>query len=168
MWSGSARGAGPRPRVPLPRSGLCNSLIVDLGDVVEEEVPIQFFQSVIAIQLAVIGALLFQVRYFSPREKTWREDDRLPSATLRLAIAVVLAATLLGSLLAMLLGGDRTAAAALLIGLAVSILPILLRVLPPLQRDLQSDERPRYVVVTIVGVIVYVLLIAAAVSLIEL
>lgn len=134
----------------------------------EEEVPIQFFQSVIAIQLAVIGALLFQVRYFSPREKTWREDDRLPSATLRLAIAVVLAATLLGSLLAMLLGGDRTAAAALLIGLAVSILPILLRVLPPLQRDLQSDERPRYVVVTIVGVIVYVLLIAAAVSLIEL
>jgi len=135
---------------------------------VEEEVPIQFFQSVIAIQLAVIGALLFQVRYFSPREKTWREDDRLPSATLRLAIAVVLAATLLGSLLAMLLGGDRTAAAALLIGLAVSILPILLRVLPPLQRDLQSDERPRYVVVTIVGVIVYVLLIAAAVSLIEL
>jgi len=135
---------------------------------VEEEVPIQFFQSVIAIQLAVIGALLFQVRYFSHREKTWREDDRLPSATLRLAIAVVLAATLLGSLLAMLLGGDRTAAAALLIGLAVSILPILLRVLPPLQRDLQSDERPRYVVVTIVGVIVYVLLIAAAVSLIEL
>ena len=134
----------------------------------EEEVPIQFFQSVIAIQLAVTGALLFQVRFFAPREKTWREDDRLPSATLRLAIAVVLAATLLGSLLAMLLGGDRTAAAALLIGLAVSILPILLRVLPPLQRDLQSDERPRYVVVTIVGVIVYVLLIAAAVSLIEL
>jgi Kef-type K+ transport system membrane component KefB len=135
---------------------------------VEEEVPIQFFQSVIAIQLAVTGALLFQVRYFSPREKTWREDDRLPSATLRLAVAVVLGATLFGSLLAMLHDGDRTAAAALLIGLAVSILPILLRVLPPLRRDLRSDERPRYVVVTIVGVIVYVLLMAAAVTLIEL
>jgi Kef-type K+ transport system membrane component KefB len=135
---------------------------------VEEEVPIQFFQSVIAIQLAVTGALLFQVRYFSPREKTWREDDRLPSATLRLAVAVVLGATLFGSLLAMLHGGGRTAAAALLIGLAVSTLPVLLRVLPPLQRDLQSDERPRYVVVTIVGVIVYVLLVAAAVTLIEL
>jgi Kef-type K+ transport system membrane component KefB len=135
---------------------------------VEEEVPIQFFQSVIAIQLAVTGALLFQVRYFSPREKTWREDDRLPSATLRLAVAVVLGATLFGSLLAMLHGGDRTAAAALLIGLAVSTLPVLLRVLPPLRRDLQSDERPRYVVVTFVGVIVYVLLIAGAVTLIEL
>jgi hypothetical protein len=135
---------------------------------VEEEVPIQFFQSVIAIQLAVTGALLFQVRYFSPREKTWREDDRLPSATLRLAVAVVLGATLFGSLLAMLHDGDRTAAAALLIGLAVSILPILLRVLPPLRRDLRSDEQPRYEVVTIVGVTVYVLLMAAAVTLIEL
>jgi uncharacterized protein (DUF983 family) len=40
-------------------------------------------------------------------------------------------------------------------------------VLPPLRRDLQTDERPRYVVVTIVGVIVYVVLVAAAVTLIE-
>jgi len=133
----------------------------------EEEVPIQFFQSVIAIQLAVTGALLFQVRFFAPREKTSREDERLPSATLRLAVAVVLGATLFGSLLAMLQGGDRTAAAALLIGLAVSTFPVLLRVLPPLRRDLQTDERPRYVVVTIVGVIVYVVLVAAAVTLIE-
>ncbi len=134
----------------------------------EEEVPIQFFQSVIAIQLAVTGALLFQVRFFSPRERTRREDDRLPSATLRLAVAVLLGATLFGSLLAMLQGGDRTAAAALLVGLAVSILPILLRVLPPLRRDLQTDERPRYVVVTVIGVIVYVGLVAFAVTLIEL
>ena len=133
----------------------------------EEEIPIQFFQSVIAIQLAVTGALLFQVRFFAPREKTWREDERLPSATLRLAVAVVLGATLFGSLLAMLHGGDRTAVAAVLIGLAISILPVLLRVLPPLRRDLQTGERPRYVVVTIVGVIVYVVLVAAAVTLIE-
>jgi len=134
----------------------------------EEEVPIQFFQSVIAIQLAVTGALLFQVRYFSPREKTTREDERLPSATLRLAVAVVLGATLFGSLLAMLQGGDRTAASALLIGLAVSILPVLLRVLPPLRRDLDSGERSRYVVVTVVGVIVYAVLVAAAVVLADL
>jgi hypothetical protein len=108
---------------------------------VVEDVPIQFFQSVVAIELAVTGALLFQVRYFSPREGTVREDVRLPSATLRLAIAIVLGATVFGSLLAMLHGGDRTAAAALLIGLAVSILPILLRVLPPLRRDLRTDTR---------------------------
>jgi hypothetical protein len=123
---------------------------------------------VIAIQLAVTGALLFQVRYFSPREKTTREDERLPSATLRLAVEVVLGATLFGSLLAMLQGGDRTAASALLIGLAVSILPVLLRVLPPLRRDLDSGERSRYVVVTVVGVIVYAVLVAAAVVLADL
>jgi hypothetical protein len=134
---------------------------------VEEEVPIQFFQSVIAIQLAVIGALLFQIRYFSPGEETRRGDDRLPSATLRVAVAVLLGGTLFGSLLAMLHDGDRTAAAALLIGLAVSILPILLRVLPPLRRDIQTGERARYVVVTIVGVLVYVVLVAAAVTLVN-
>lgn len=133
-----------------------------------EDVPVQFFQSVIAIELAVTGALLFQVRYFTPRERTGREDVRLPSATLRLAIAIVLGATLFGSLLAMLHGGDRTAAAAILIGLAVSILPILLRVLPPLRRDLRTDERPRYVLVTVVGIIVYVALVAAAITLVEL
>ena len=133
-----------------------------------EDVPVQFFQSVIAIELAVTGALLFQVRYFTPRERTGREDVRLPSATLRLAIAIVLGATLFGSLLAMLHGGDRTVAAALLIGLAVSILPILLRVLPPLRRDLRTDERPRYVLVTVVGIIVYVALVAAAITLVEL
>lgn len=133
-----------------------------------EEVPVQFFQSVIAIELGVTGALLFQVRYFSPREGTGREDVRLPSATLRLAIAIVLGATLFGSLLAMLHGGDRTAAAALLIGVSVSVLPILLRVLPPLRRDLRTDERPRYGVVTAVGVIVYVVLVAAAITLVDL
>jgi hypothetical protein len=135
---------------------------------VVEDVPVQFFQSVIAIELAVTGALLFQVRYFTPHERTGREDVRLPSATLRLAIAIVLGATLFGSLLAMVHGGDRTAAAALLIGLAVSILPILLRVLPPLRRDLRTDERPRYVLVTVVAVIVYVALVAAAITLVEL
>ena len=133
-----------------------------------EDVPVQFFQSVIAIELAVTGALLFQVRYFTTHERTGREDVRLPSATLRLVIAIVLGATLFGSLLAMLHGGDTTAAAALLIGLAVSILPILLRVLPPLRRDLRTDERPRFVLVTVVGVIVYVALVAAAITLVEL
>lgn len=133
-----------------------------------EDVPVQFFQSVIPIELAVTGALLFQVRYFTPGERTGREDVRLPSATLRLAIAIVLGATVFGSLLAMLHGGDGTAAAALVIGLAVSILPILLRVLPPLRRDLRTDERPRYVLVTVVGIIVDVALVAAAITLVEL
>jgi hypothetical protein len=94
---------------------------------VVEDVPIQFFQSVVAIELAVTGALFFQVRYFSPREGTAREDVRLPSATLRLAIAIVLGATVA-----------------------------------------RTDEQGRYVLVTVVGVIAYVVLVAAAITLVEL
>jgi hypothetical protein len=108
---------------------------------VVEELPVQFFQSVIAIRLAATGGVLFQVRYFSPREGTGREDVRVTSATLRPAIAIVLGAPVFGSLLAIPHGGDGTAAAALLVGVSVSILPILLRVLPPLRRDLRTDEQ---------------------------
>jgi hypothetical protein len=39
--------------------------------------------------------------------------------------------------------------------------------LPPLRRDLRTDEQGRYVLVTVVGVIVYVVLVAAAITLVE-
>jgi hypothetical protein len=129
-----------------------------------DDVPIQYFQSVIAIELAVTGALLFQIRYFAPHRDQAEED--LPDPLLRLAVAVVLGATLFGSLEAMLHGGDKTAAAAVMIGLAVSLLPILLRVLPPLRREAQSHERRSDVAVTIAGVLLYVVLVVAALILI--
>src|SRR5262245_66642045 len=95
------------------------------------EVPVQFFQSVIAIELAITGALLFQIRYFEPRQAA--EGERaLPSPWIRLGMAVVLAATVYGSLYAISTGGQRTAAIAVTIGLAVSALPVLLAVRPPL------------------------------------
>ena len=129
-----------------------------------DDVPIQYFQSVIAIELAVTGALLFQIRYFAPRRD--QADEDLPDPLLRLAVAVVLGATLFGSLEAMLHGGDKTAAAAVMIGLAVSLLPILLRVLPPLRREAQSHERRSDAAVTIAGVLLYVVLVVAALILI--
>jgi hypothetical protein len=129
-----------------------------------DEVPIQYFQSVIAIELGVTGALLFQIRYFAPR--TNQAEEQLPDPLLRLAVAVVLGATLFGSLGAMLHGGDRTAAAAVMIGLAVSLLPILLRVLPPLRREAHSHERRSDVAVAIAGVLLYVVLVVAALILI--
>jgi hypothetical protein len=129
-----------------------------------DEVPIQYFQSVVAIELGVTGALLFQIRYFAPR--TNQADAELPDPLLRLAVAVVLGATLFGSLEAMLHGGDRIAAAAVMIGLAVSLLPILLRVLPPLRREAQGHERPSDVAVAIAGVLLYVVLVVAALLLI--
>ncbi|MBV8965242.1 MAG: hypothetical protein JO191_03595, partial [Mycobacteriaceae bacterium] len=59
----------------------------------------QYFQSIIAIQLAVIGALLFQVRFFdTSNTKTGQQqvDHRL-----RLVTALVIAATFFVSLEAM-------------------------------------------------------------------
>ena len=131
-----------------------------------DAVPIQFFQSVIAVELAVTGALLFQIRYFAPRGTGEDDQKDLPDPRLRLAFAVVLGATLFGSFGAMLQGGGEVAAAALMVGLAVSILPILFRVLPPLRREARMHE-PRWdVAVTIVGALLYVALVVAAVILV--
>ena len=57
-------------------------------------VPVQFFQSVIAIELAIVGALLWQIRFFDKEDtstKTSRRDPRL-----QLLLLVVLTAILSG------------------------------------------------------------------------
>jgi hypothetical protein len=59
------------------------------------EVPVQYFQSVIAIELAVAGALLWQIRFFESSATT-REQTHLPDSRLRLAVALVLGATVFG------------------------------------------------------------------------
>ncbi len=92
------------------------------------EVPVQFYQSVIAIELAIAGALLFQIRFFSPRDAADPDRD-LPDPRTRLAMAVVLGTTVFGSLYAIKSGG-RAADEAVTVGLAISLVPILLRALP--------------------------------------
>ena len=62
------------------------------------DVPVQYFQSVITIELAVTGALLWQMRYFESAEARRRDGGHLPDARLRLGLALVLGATLFGSL----------------------------------------------------------------------
>src|SRR4029453_16265312 len=103
------------------------------------DVPVQYYQSIIAVEVAIAGALLFQIRYFAPRSEI-RDDQDLPDPRLRLAMAVVLGSTLFGSLYAIRHGG-RAADELVTIGLAISLLPILLRVLPPLPRDARTHER---------------------------
>jgi hypothetical protein len=57
-------------------------------------------------------------------------------------------ATLFESLSAMAEEGRRWAAIAVTVGLAVSLVPILLRVLPPLAKDAATNERdPNYAVI---------------------
>ena len=62
------------------------------------DVPVQFFQSTIAIELAVAGALLWQIRYFERGKPGERDRQQLPDPRLQIFFAFVLGATLFGSL----------------------------------------------------------------------
>src|SRR5262245_46207490 len=116
-------------------------------------VPVQFFQSVIGVELAVAGALLWEMRFFEPRDE--EADVRAPHPRIRLFLAVILGGTLFGSLWAIAHEAGSAAAAAVTVGLAVSLLPILLRVLPPLAKDAKSLTRAPNYSVTIVGLALY-------------
>jgi len=131
------------------------------------DVPVQFFQSVIAIELAVTGALLWQIRYFESGDKARRRSERLPDSRLRLALALVLGLTLFGSLWAIADDGPKWAALVVTVGLAISLIPILLRVLPPLAKDASTDERDPDYVVTVLGLILYVAVVAGVLVLLD-
>ena len=130
------------------------------------DVPVQYFQSVIAIELAVSGALLWQMRFFE--SSTARSDgEALPDPRLRVALALVLGATVFGSLWAMADEGPKWAALAVTIGLAVSLVPILVRVLPPLAKDATTNERDPDYAVTIIGLLLYVVVVAGVLLLLD-
>ena len=123
-------------------------------------VPVQFFQSIITVQLSVGGALLFQVRFFDIRngKRGPQVDPRL-----RLVLVVVIAATLFVSLEAMRAGWGSTAAALVSGGLALSVLPILFRVLPPLTRDIETQKRDPHFWVTVLALVLYCAIVAIVV-----
>jgi len=116
------------------------------------DVPVQYFQSIIAFQIPVAGALLFQVRFFETKttDSGPKVDPRI-----RLVMILVITATLFASLEAMREGWGHLAAAFVTAGLAVSLLPILLRVLPPLTRDVETQERDPRLWITVLGLILY-------------
>jgi heme/copper-type cytochrome/quinol oxidase subunit 4 len=128
------------------------------------DVPVQYFQSVIAIELAVTGALLWQMHYFDSERA---HEQNLPDARLRVGLVLVLGATVFGSLWAMADEGPKWAAVAVTIGLAVSVVPILLRVLPPLTRDAATNERDPNYSTTILGLILYVASVAGVLVLLD-
>ena len=123
-----------------------------------EPVPVQFFQSVIAIELAITGALLFQIRYFQPR-RALKDDEQLPDPRIRMLLALVLLATALGSLAAIADKGGEVAASAVTVGLAISLVPILLRALPPVPKDRHSGARDPDSVVTLIALALYALMV---------
>ena len=87
-------------------------------------VPVQYYQSVIAIETAVTGVLLFQIRSFDPDADAPGKSATDPRV--RVLMLIVLTATLFGSLEAIREGGGLEVAVLVTVGLAVSILPILL------------------------------------------
>jgi glucose-6-phosphate-specific signal transduction histidine kinase len=131
------------------------------------DVPVQFFQSTIAIELAVAGALLWEIRYFERESEAKRDRQRLPDARLQLFFALVLGATLFGSLWALADEGTTLAANLVTIGVAISLLPILIRVLPPLARDARASERDANYGVTVFGLFAYAVVVAGAIALIN-
>ena len=131
------------------------------------DVPVQFFQSTIAIELAVAGALLWEIRYFERDSAAARDEQQLPDPRLQLLFALVIGATLFGSRWA--LADERTALAATLVttGVAISLLPVLIRVLPPLARDARTSERDPDYAVSVVGLFIYVIVVAGVIALIN-
>jgi hypothetical protein len=77
---------------------------------------------------------------------------------------LILTATVFGSLEAIREHGGLWAAVLVTVGLAISILQILLRVLSPLQRDAQSKQRDPQFWITVLGVILYAAVVALVVS----
>jgi hypothetical protein len=78
-----------------------------------------------------------------------------------------LGTTLFGSLWAMADEGPKWAALAVTVGLAVSLLPIGLRVLPPLAKDAETNERDPNYAVTVVGLLLYVVVVAGFLVLLD-
>ena len=131
------------------------------------DVPVQFFQSTIAIELAVAGALLWEIRFFERGPAAPRDRRQLPDARLQLLFALVLGATLFGSLWAIADEGKALAATLVTTGVAISLLPVMIRVLPPLARDVRTSERDPDYAVTVVGLFVYAGVVGSVIALIN-
>jgi hypothetical protein len=131
------------------------------------DIPVQFFQSTIAIELAVAGALLWEIRYFERGGAAARDRRQLPDARLQLLFALVLGATVFGSLWAIAAEGKALAASLVTTGVAISLLPVMIRVLPPLARDARTSERDPDYAVTVIGLFVYVAVVGGVIALIN-
>jgi ribose/xylose/arabinose/galactoside ABC-type transport system permease subunit len=125
------------------------------------EVPVQYFQSVIALETAVTGVLLFQIQFFATNKDAPKDtpQDSDVDPRLRVLLLVVLTATVFGSLEAIREGRGRWSAILVTVGLAVSVLPILLRVLPPLQRDARTQQRHPHYWITMLGLVLYAVIV---------
>jgi hypothetical protein len=99
------------------------------------------------------------MRYFEPLDRR-RGSGHLPDARLRLGLALVLGRTIFGSQWAMADEEPKWAAIVVTVGLAISVVPILVRGLPPLTRDAQTNERDPDYWTTVAALAGYVTIVA--------
>jgi hypothetical protein len=123
------------------------------------DVPVQFFQSMIAIELAVAGALLWQMRFFEPRMRASVRANVFPTLAYVLASPSFWAQPCSGPCGRSQTKG-RSGRHSRHCGVAVSLIPILLRVLPPLAKDAATNERDSHYAITVVGLVLYVAVVA--------
>jgi hypothetical protein len=90
-----------------------------------------------------------QIRFFESDADVPGKSATDPRA--RVLMLIVITATLFGSLEAIREGGGLEVAVLVTVGLAVSILPILLRVLPTLRRDAETHQRDPHFWITVLG-----------------
>jgi uncharacterized membrane protein len=130
------------------------------------DIPVQYFQSVIALETAVTGVLLFQIRFFTTSKDAFKDTPQESEVDprLRVLLLIVLTATIFGSLEAIREGWGRWGAVLVTLGLAVSVLPILLRVLPPLQRDARTQQRRPHYWITVLGLVLYTVIVVLIIA----
>ena len=63
--------------------------------------------------------------------------------------------------------GPKWAAILVTIGLAISLVPILIRVLPPLAKDATTSKREPGYAITVVGLVLYVVVVAGVLVLLD-
>jgi hypothetical protein len=126
------------------------------------DVPVQYYQSVIALETAVTGVLLFQIRFFDTDKDAAKQSAVDPR--LRVLLLIVLTATVFGSLEAIREHWGPWAAVLVTVGLAISVLPILIRALPSLQRDTQTQQRHPSYRITVLGLVLYAVIILIIVA----
>jgi uncharacterized membrane protein len=130
------------------------------------DIPVQYFQSVIALETAVTGVLLFQIRFFTTSKDAPKDTPQESEVDprLRVLLLIVLTATIFGSLEAIREGWGRWGAVLVTLGLAVSVLPILLRVLPPLQRDARTQQRHPHYWISVLGLVLYAVIVVLIIA----
>src|SRR5262245_52065236 len=83
------------------------------------------------------------MRFFARKDAVTR--DQLPDPRLQIFFGLLLGATVFGSLWAIADEGGSIAATLITTGIAISVLPILMRGLPSLARDAATRDRdPNY------------------------